>query len=314
MKNEENTRMKKFKGCIIYFTLALMTIILCSCNKQHDKITLSEPTLNKISEIEKQYGVTINYCNVPIEENIKFEYEIASNANEIAEAVEAAEIIFSRLPDNWTEELIKPELDTDMVKEINNVNIVFCEELESEIIAFGNEISLGGLYASSGDTFYLMADIHNYEPEQSIADAVINRLVNMVKYDDDIRNKLNADNFENVEVENQTIFTYYADCNPENFEYSVYNGTTNEEYKNYVYSKDTDVEDIYFINEESMYCEQLDCRYIIGPLLYTDEDEELSEAFNSPHIQKKYCIQLGVLIWFFGSRDIGTGGLKNNHA
>ena len=123
--------MKKSKILIVCITVILMSMILCSCNKQKDKITLSDSTLDKISELEDKYGVTINYCNVPVEENIKFEYEIASNADEIAEAVEAAEIIFSRLPEGWVNDIKNhyPSLGY----EINNMNFLLCEELEGDM-------------------------------------------------------------------------------------------------------------------------------------------------------------------------------------
>ena len=247
MKNEENTRMKKFKGCIIYFTLALMTIILCSCNKQHDKITLSEPTLNKISEIEKQYGVTINYCNVPVEENIKFEYEIASNADEIAEAVEAAEIIFSRLPDGWVDDIKNsyPSLG----HEINNMNFLFCEELEADTDSFGKEIPLWSKYTCIDDTIYMMVDIHNFEPEVSIADAIVNRIYHLVVLREKFMELSHEGEIELEEGESTSIYTDYVMNNPSDFEYYNKVAEIGENDKKYVYGMAEDIQDVYFINE-----------------------------------------------------------------
>lgn len=293
MKNEENTRMKKFKGCIICFTLALMTIILCSCNKQHDKITLSEPILNKISELEDKYGVTINYCNVPVEEDVNLEYEIASDEKEIEVAVDVAEVIFSRLNDEWAKYLMNPDVDLGMIRKITKVNVVFCEELEGDTDAFGNEFSFGGLFTCSEDTLYLMADIHNFEAEKSIAEMVVIRILNKVMYDDDTKNMLFEKDPDRETGLIETIFTYYDKCNPDNFEYYGYIADVKEEHKEYVYSEDSDIENIYFVNEESVYSEYLDCIYMTTPLLYTNEDEKLPLAFNSPHIQEKILYTIG---------------------
>ena len=284
---EENTRMKKFKSYIMCLTLALMTVVLCSCNKQKDKITLSDSTLDKISELEDKYGVTINYCNVPVDDNIKFEYKIADDADEIAEAVEAAEVIFSRLPDDWAEYLMNPAVDMGMSEKITKVNVVFCNEIECEEDAYGTEMSFGMQYTCSEDTLYLLADIHNFEARKSISDTIVNRTLGLIEYEDELTELLKKDQPGLDEKTEQILFRQYEKCNPENFEYYGYVSEVEDDYKKYIYSEDADVENVYFINEESMYSGDLDCINIMGPLLYTDENEKLPEAFNSPHIQEK---------------------------
>ena len=216
-----------------------MSMILCSCNKQKDKITLSDSTLDKISELEDKYGVTINYCNVPVEENIKFEYEIASNADEIAEAVEAAEIIFSRLPEGWVNDIKNsyPSLGY----EINNMNFLLCEELEGDMDSFGNEISLGSKYTCVDDTIYMMVDIHNFEPEVSIADAIVNRIYHLVVFNEKYTEMFYEGDTELEEGESASIYTDYVMNNPSDFEYYNKVAEIGENDKKYVYGMAEDI-------------------------------------------------------------------------
>ena len=285
--------MKKSKILIVCITVILMSMILCSCNKQKDKITLSDSTLDKISELEDKYGVTINYCNVPVEENIKFEYEIASNADEIAEAVEAAEIIFSRLPDGWVDDIKNsyPSLGY----EINNMNFLFCEELEGDTDNFGNEIRLWSKYTCIDDTIYMMVDIHNFEPEVSIADAIVNRIYHLAVIRAKFKELSHEGETELEKGELISIFTDYLEGNPSGFEYYNRVAEISENDKQYVYGFAENIQDVYFINEKSLYSIQLDCRQLIAPLLYTNEYEQLPEAFESEHIRNK---AENTLFWF----------------
>lgn len=139
----------------------------------------------------------------------------------------------------------------------------------------------------SEDTLYLLADIHNFEARKSISDTIVNRTLGLIEYEDELTELLMKDQLGLDEKTEQILFRQYEKCNPENFEYYGYVSEVEDDYKKYIYSEDADVENVYFINEESMYSGDLDCINIMGPLLYTDENEKLPEAFNSPHIQEK---------------------------
>lgn len=282
--------LRKVKNVFLILILGLM--VLSACQKRQN-ISLESETINKIAELENKYNITINYCNFPINEDVKLEYKIASDADEIAEAVEAAEVIFSRLTDNWTEDLMNSY--TTIGTELQNMHIVFCDELEGYSDNEGNEISLGGRYDCVGDTIYLMADIHNFDAEKSISDMIINRIYNLVVYEEECSDVIREANSESIVEENDSIHSLIKECNPSDFLY--YNEVTDvkENEKKYIYGMTDNIQDVYFMNEQSVYSQSLDCRQLIAPLLYTDEDENLPKVYESKHILEKTDV---ILFWF----------------
>ncbi|MGN0373876.1 MAG: hypothetical protein ACI4EN_00120 [Butyrivibrio sp.] len=289
---------KRNKKIIISLFYFLFCIFFFAC-KNKNSVSLDNATLDKISALEKEYGITFNYCNVPLEEKVNLEYSLASDIGEIEEAVDAAEVILGRLPQRWAKDIMNPEVLLDLYPEIENVNIVLCDELEKEIDAYGNEIALGGEFVASDSTLYLMADIHNFEPKISLADTLVNRILNKAVYDEECREILFNREQNNNEEMSMTLFMYYKQCNPIGFAYYGKINEISDTDKKYVYREGLPTDGIYFVNDESLYSEYLDCRYIMGPLLYTDEDEKLPKAFESPHIQEKIRVTLDKFDYMF---------------
>ena len=141
----------------------------------------------------------------------------------------------------------------------------------------------------------MMVDIHNFEPEVSIADAIVNRIYHLAVIRAKFKELSHEGETELEKGELISIFTDYLEGNPSGFEYYNRVAEISENDKQYVYGFAENIQDVYFINEKSLYSIQLDCRQLIAPLLYTNEYEQLPEAFESEHIRNK---AENTLFWF----------------
>lgn len=281
--------MNNLKKILIISLFVSQVILLFACGKDNEKIgILNQTTLDKIEALENQNNIIINYCDVPIEDEIDGEYVLSSDAREIEKAIEAAEIIFSRLPENWSVTISNPEAIIDESKKIETVHIAFCDYVESDEDNNGSEYLVkGNFYYTDDNEVYYLIDIHNYEPKIAISETLVYRMVRKKAVDDEIEIEVMGDDgYRDLRIEN-SIIRRYISYNPEGFEYYGYISEVEEKDKQYVYGSADDLNNVYFVNEEALYSEYIDLTQTVSPLLYTDKEDGLPEVYQSEHVKNK---------------------------
>lgn len=280
----------KYIRTYITITLLLVFVLgLSACkNEKENESILNQATLDKIEALETENNIIINYCDIPIEDKIDGEYVLSSNAEEIEAAVEAAEIIFSRFPENWAITISNPEVIIDESKKIEKVHMVFCDYVESDEDENGSEYLVkGNFYYTDDNEVYYLIDIHNYEPKVAISETLVYRIVRKKAIDDEIEIEVMGDDGYREQRIQNSIIRRYISYNPEGFEYYGYISEIRDEEKQYVYGSADDLNNVYFVNEEALYSEYIDLVQTVSPLLYTDKEDGLPEVYQSEHVKNK---------------------------
>lgn len=116
------------------FFLSVITVLgismLCSC--QNTSNSLSEMTIDKITELEDSHNISILYDGKEVKDELTLDYTLAKDVDEIAEAVEAADVIFGRLQEDWAMTIANPDMELEGIRKIENVSVIFCEDLKNE--------------------------------------------------------------------------------------------------------------------------------------------------------------------------------------
>lgn len=287
--------------------MLLTTILLCSCKnfyKTKDILSLPETTLEQIEYLENTYNITISYEGKEPKDNLTLEHTLAKDTDKIIKAIEAADVIFGRLPEDWANIIANPDTELEGIRRIDNVCVVLCEELKNEKDAFGTEIEFKGLYEFTEDIMYLYVDVANFDPEIAIAEGIMYRIICKQIKDDDVVAYIMADEIREGTFRINYLYDYYNELNPEGFTYYHYVAEIKDEDKKYLYEDGKSVEDVYFVDEVAMYNELLDCLYTMTPLLYTDKNSELPEVYDSDIIQKKIMYTRVKINYMFDSEEM----------
>lgn len=282
--------MNKNKVILIAFLFMLPVLFFTACTTEKDvkKSVLDKTTIDRIKLLEKENNITINYCDVPMNDEIDDEYVLSSDAEEIEAAVEAAEAIFSRLPENWAITISNPEVIIDESEKIEKIHIVFCESIEADEDKNGSEYLIkGNFYYTDDNEMYFLVDIHNYEPEVAISETLIYRMVRKKTIDDEFEiEALGDDGYREQRIQN-SIIRRYISYNPEEFDYYGQVSEIKELDKQVVYGYADNLDNVYFVNKESLYSEYIDLTQLVSPLLYTDKSDGLPEVYKSIHVKNK---------------------------
>lgn len=282
--------MNNLKKILIVSLLASQVLLLFACRKDNSYNTepiLNQTILDRIYSLETENNIIINYYDAPLNAQIDDKYILSSNVEEIEAAVEAAEIIFSRFPENWAVTISNSEVIIDESKKIEKVHIVFCESIEADEDKYGSEYLVKGNYYTDDNEIYYLIDIHNYEPKVAISETLIYRIVRKKAVDDDLEIEVMGDDgYRDIRIEN-SIIRRYTSYNPEGFDYYGYISEIRDEDKQYVYGSADDLNSVYFVNAEALYSEYIDLVQTVSPLLYTDKEEGLPEVYQSEYIKSK---------------------------
>lgn len=270
---------------ILITLLFMLTILFTACTTDNGikESILDKTTIDKIKELEKENNILINYCDIPIEDDIVGEYALATDKKEIEEAVEAADIILERLPKDWAITISNPEVIADENEKIEQIQLVFCDYVKTDD---GDNIK-GSFYYRKNNTICYLIDIHNYEPKISISETLVYRMVQKKNMDEEIEILIMGDDGNKALREKNSIVRRFTSYNPEGFEYYNNIEEIKDEDKKYLYTNDDNINNIYFVNEEALYSEYNDLIQTISPLLYTDNLDDLPKVYQSENIKNK---------------------------
>ena len=277
--------MNKNKVILIAFLFMLPVLFFTACTTEKDvkKSILDKTTIDRIKLLEKENNITINYCDIPIEDDIVGEYALATDKKEIEEAIEAADIILERLPKDWAITISNPEVIVDENEKIEQINLVFCNYVKTDD---GDNIK-GSFYYRKNNTICYLIDIHNYEPQISISETLVYKMVQKKNMDEEKEILIMGDDGNKELREKNSIVRRFTSYNPEGFKYYNNIQEISDEDKKYLYTNDDNINNIYFVNEEALYSEYNDLIQTISPLLYIDNKEDLPKAYQSENIKNK---------------------------
>ena len=223
---------------------------------------------NNIIRMKEEYGIDIYYAD-NISDDVQCEYELSDDIKNNNAAIDDIYIIMSRLPyDVWLE---MTEYNRGEETFYGRVIIFLCDSIEKNVAG-----CIEGIENEDGFSIAIRVS-NNGNVKTTFAHELFHQIDALIY----INSWLNYDK--------EFSYGKWDGTLPEDYEYL--NNVNSNDYKyrksKYTLYGEDDINNVYFVSTYSQESRAEDMAEVFSYLLAIGEDEELPEAYNSPHVKEK---------------------------
>lgn len=223
---------------------------------------------NKIAMMKEEYGIDVYYAD-NISDDVKCKYQLSGNIKSINDALSDIYIILNRLPYDFWLKMTEYNRGEEIIH--GRVIIFLCSNIEDYVAG-----CIEGIEDEDGFSIAIKVS-SNSNIKTTFAHELFHHIYTLIN----INNWLN--------IGNKVSYGNWDDTLPKDYEYlKRVSGMDNiEEKKKYTIYEEEDINNVYFVSTYSQKSREEDMCEIFAYLLAINEDGQLSEAFDSPHVKEK---------------------------